>query len=349
VAIGDLNGDGKADLATANSDQSSDQNTVSVFLNRGDGSFEPRHDYTTGRDPDSLAIGDLNGDGKRDVVTANVDANTVSVLLNRGDGTFLPRVDYPAGLSPVSIAIGDLNGDGKSDLAVANFVGHTVSVFLNRGDGTFEARRNSWTGPTRPSSIAIGDLNGDGAPDLVSVQRFTVCVFLNRGDGTFQANHRFDVNGEYSVATGDLNGDGKADLAVANVEDDLVAVLLNKGNGTFRTEYEYELEYTTRHPIAITIADLNRDGKRDLVTANDRFVSVLINKPGVCDVQYVLEAKLPLAKRAIARANCRVGTVRRTFSQEIKKGRVISQKPEFGAVLRGGAKVSLVVSRGRKR
>ncbi len=98
VAIGDLNGDGKLDLATANG---FGNDTVSVLLNRGDGSFRARRDYGTGRDPESVAIGDLNGDGKTDLVTANyLRGDTVSVLLNRGDGSFQAKRDYATGRGP---------------------------------------------------------------------------------------------------------------------------------------------------------------------------------------------------------------------------------------------------------
>ena len=105
-------------------------------------SFAPARSYATGRSPDSVAIGDLNGDGRPDLATANYDADGVSVLLNRGDGSFRAKRDYAAGLDPSSVAIGDLNGDGKPDLATANShpAANSVSVLLNRGDGSFQAK-----------------------------------------------------------------------------------------------------------------------------------------------------------------------------------------------------------------
>jgi len=164
LAIGDLNGDGKPDLAGA--DWSS--GSVSVFINKGDGSLQPKHTYRTGTETESVAIGDLNDDGKPDLAAANRYAGrpTVSVLLNRGDGSFSAKHDY-AGADPVWVTIGDLNGDGRPELAVANFELRSVSVFANNGDGTFRKRRDYATG-NGTRSVAIGDLNGDGRPDLAT-------------------------------------------------------------------------------------------------------------------------------------------------------------------------------------
>src|SRR5438046_2725816 len=98
-------------------------------------SFGAPKSYPTGNAPVSVAIGDLNGDGKLDVATAEEGHEAVSVLLNMGDGTLQPHVDYDTGSLPESVAIGDLNGDGKADLATANRFASSVSIFLNRGDG----------------------------------------------------------------------------------------------------------------------------------------------------------------------------------------------------------------------
>jgi hypothetical protein len=153
----------------------------------------PRH-YATGQSPESVVVGELNGDGARDVATANTYGRSVSVLLNRGDGSFGARRNYATATDPESLAIGDLDGDGKPDLATANSMAGTVSVFLNKGDGSLQARHDYRAGG-RPRSIAIGDLNGDRKPDLATANdkrlprphRGTVSVFLNRGAGSFAA------------------------------------------------------------------------------------------------------------------------------------------------------------------
>jgi len=238
VAIGDLSGDGHPDLAVANSDYFSGS-TVSVLLGNGDGTFGIRNDYGTGLGPISVAIGDLNVDGKLDLAVANFSASTVSVLLGNGDGTLLPKFDYGTGICPSSVAIGDLSRDGEPDLAVANYdhygSGNTVSVLLGSGDGTFGAKCDYGTG-LGPCSVAIGALDGDEDMDLAVANQGignngnTVSVLLGNGDGTFEAKADYGAGrSPIAVAIGDMNRDARQDLAVANYYDDTVSALINIG------------------------------------------------------------------------------------------------------------------------
>jgi len=126
VTAGDLNGDGKLDLALVNQTD----NTVSILLGNGDGSFQPKVDYATGSTPSSVSATDLNGDGMIDLVVVNSGGNTVSVLLGNGDGTFQTQTTFATPASPFFVTTGDFNGDGKFDLAVANLFDNTVSVLL---------------------------------------------------------------------------------------------------------------------------------------------------------------------------------------------------------------------------
>src|SRR5215472_17732029 len=140
VVIADFNGDGKPDIAVANSGDPGigDPGNVSILLNNGDGTFQPANDITAGKNPCSIAVGDFNRDGHLDLVVANNGINvaggwlpgTVSVLLGNGDGTFQTHVDYAAGTGPCSVTVEDLNGDGRLDLAVAAHPSNVVSVLL---------------------------------------------------------------------------------------------------------------------------------------------------------------------------------------------------------------------------
>jgi FG-GAP-like repeat/PASTA domain len=348
VAIGDLNADGSPDVATAN-----DANTVSVLFNNGDGGLRPKRDYATGRGPRSVAIDDVNGDSKPDLVTANTGgANGISVLLNTGDGTLQARRDFGPGLSPFDLAIGDLNSDGKADLATVNegsLAGDPgLTVFVNAGDGTFPAMREYRS--FEPSSIEIGDVSGDGKADLLVPHSDKesgpgVFVYLNRGRGGFGAGVHHSLHGDWatggsSVAVGDLNGDRKADLAVTS-RLRAVSVLVNQGDGRFQRQLDYE----TGFPSELAMDDLNGDRRRDLVVMNYSTASVLLNRPGICNVQELRRLTLKAAKQTLARVNCRVGKVSFEYSRTIK-GLVIRQKPKLGAVLLRGSRVDVVISRG---
>jgi len=288
MAVVDLNGDGKPDLALADTYMA----TVGVLLGLGDGAFAPRVDYPVGTSALAVAAADMNGDGKPDLAVVSPMDGAVSVLLNNGDGTFAPKVAYPTGTNIYSVTAADLNGDGKADLAVVSQFFHTVSVLLTEGDGTFAANVDYPTGNV-PTSVAAADLNGDGKPDLVvsNLGDSTVSVFSNNGDGTFAAKvdvpagppPAFDGMGPQAVVAVDLNGDGKPDLAVASSSSSAVNVLLNNGDGTFAPEVDYLTDVGST-PLSIFAADLNGDGKPDLVITNGSFggmeagtVSVFLN------------------------------------------------------------------------
>ena len=290
VAIGDLDGDGKPDLAVANRGSA----TVSVLRNTGSAgspSFAAKVDYPTGNTPRSVAIGDLDGDGKPDLAVANYDSNNVSVLLNTGSAgnpSFATKVDYTTGMYPMSVAIGDLDGDGKPDLAVANLTSNNVSVLRNTGGaGSLGfATKVDYTTGTKPYSVAIGDLDGDGKPDLAvaNYDSNNVSVLLNTGSaGSLGFATKVDYptgSGPYSVAIGDLDGDGKPDLAVANNSSYTVSVLRNTGSAG-SPSFAMKVDYTTEtFPQSVAIGDLDGDGKPDLVVANyGNTVSVLRNIP----------------------------------------------------------------------
>ncbi len=241
--------------------------------------FLPRVTNTTGSGPTEVRVGDLNGDGRKDLVIEDNGANTVSVLLGRGDGTFAPRVTYPTGNGPWSLRLGDVNNDGKLDIVTANRTASTVSVLLGRGDGTFAAKTDFTTG-TNPESLALGDVNNDGKLDIMTTNSGanTVSVLRGNGDGTFAKKVDFGTGGKpTSIDLGDLNGDGKIDLVCANAGTANVSVLTGKGDGTFNTKVD---SATGSQPYTVIVADVNKDGKPDIETVNygANTASVLLNK-----------------------------------------------------------------------
>jgi predicted SpoU family rRNA methylase len=254
IAIADVNGDGIPDLIVANMcTDGSDCNSgsVAVLLGNGDGTFQPAVNYDSGGSyASSLAVADLNGDGKPDIVVTNqcqgnigdgcyvnsggflvLSNGTVGVLLGNGDGTFQSAVAYApnSGSAPYSVSVGDLNGDGQPDLVVVSssaFItesggSDTVSVLLGNGDGTFQTAMVYGTGGHYAYDAAIGDLNGDGKPDLVIANvcasgacgNGTAGVLLGNGDGTFQTAI------SYSAGPGG-NAFTLADLALADIDGD---------------------------------------------------------------------------------------------------------------------------------
>jgi hypothetical protein len=222
VAVGDFDGRHYAnglpilDLVTANFYS----NTVSVLLGNGDGTFQTARNFAVASGPSFVAIGDLNGDGKADLVVSQFgdfygNNAGVSVLLGNGDGTFQPAQVFAAGIPSLAVVVADFNGDGKPDLALANGYGGGVHVLLGNGDGTFGVAQEVEPLPFRSvDQLAVGDFNGDGKPDLVTASDWTR-VLLGNGDGTFgvaqAVGPQDDIEGQVTV--GDFNGDGKPDLA----------------------------------------------------------------------------------------------------------------------------------------
>src|SRR3989442_8297825 len=141
IAVGDFNGDGKPDLAVANSAS----NNVSILLNNGDGAFQAAVNYAVGTSPQALAAGDFNGDGKLDLIVVNPGDLTnnrpgvVNLLLGNGDGSFRAPVQIHTSQFPISVAVGDFNNDQKLDAVIGDQSAETLSTVLGRGDGTFQS------------------------------------------------------------------------------------------------------------------------------------------------------------------------------------------------------------------
>ena len=224
-------------LANISSGSSTTRTTTTT---KGDGTFRARQSFGIGGHPTSVVVGDLNGDGRNDLIATDDDG--ASVLLGNGNGTFQVRQSFGTGGGPRSVAVADFNGDGRLDLATANYNDNTASVLLGNGDGTFQAKQAFGTGG-QPYSVAVGDFNGDGRSDLVSEDWSgnTTSVLLSNGNGTFPAKQSFATGWHpTSVAVGDFNGDGKRDLGITDSSNNTASVLLGNGDGTFQARQAFD-------------------------------------------------------------------------------------------------------------
>jgi hypothetical protein len=306
VAVADVNGDGKADIVVTNYCVGliyCGYGSVGVLLGNGDGTFQTAVLYDLGGyGADSVAVADLNGDGKQDIVVGNdcavgISCGSVGVLLGNGDGTFQTAIPYGSGgYGVVSVAVADVNGDGKPDIVVhnncaigvSNCATASVGVLLGNGDGTFQTAVPYGTGGfyseyLAPMSVAVTDVNGDGKPDIVVANYCSIAnncatssvgVLLGNGDGTFQTAVPYGSGGygAVSVSVADVNGDGKPDLVVAkqcdknNCATGAVGVLLGNGDGTFQTAVLYSSGASAATSTAV--ADINGFGRADIVVTN---------------------------------------------------------------------------------
>ena len=288
VATGDFNGDGIPDLAVGQN--SNDGSTgVVVYLGKGDGTFFPGVSYGESTGLGNVAVGDFNGDGKLDIAVTDNNNGNIQILLGNGDGTFAIGLAFSSGGAyPQNLVVGDFNHDGILDIAVPNAGSGNIGVLLGNGDGTFAAAVTYDTPGYNPQYIAMADIDGDGYLDL-AVTAYTdgpeaVGVFLANNDntGTFKpiTYTNLDGNPEF-VWFGDLDGDGKLDMAVTERDgstyQSFVEVGLGAADGTFGTLTAYPTSVFTAesaNPANIQMADINGDGKLDLVYVNEGYGTI---------------------------------------------------------------------------
>jgi hypothetical protein len=246
IVVSDMNGDGKPDVVVmdfcygAHCANFGSDGAVAVLAGRGDGTFLLVHGEvydSGGRQAESMAVADVNGDGKPDIMVANQVPGVVGVLLGNGDGTVQPVVDYSGRNNTVDVAIADVNGDGKLDILEID-VGDGAGVLLGNGDGTFQQRVGYDTGGYTNGFMVIADVNRDGKLDLIVDNEApfdsfpTIAVLLGNGDGTFQAAVTQAESDPRFLAVADLNGDGRVDLFVGTTDGNtksLVGVMLHVG------------------------------------------------------------------------------------------------------------------------
>ena len=271
--------------------------TVSTVAENGfsTGVYYPTGNYVSL----SIAVGDLNGDDKPDLVLANEYDSSISVLLGNGDGTFQPAVNYPV-YRPGSTAIGDFNGDGIPDLAVIcefdasqSVSGENLTLFFGKGDGTFQIAGTDSAGIT-PTAVLVADFNGDGIPDLAVANSGSnnVSILMGSGYGVFKNAVNIPVAlSPTDVITGDFNGDGQIDLAVTTSVG--VALLHGHGDGTFDPPV-----YVGGAANAVVVGEFNGDGIADLILGTQTGVGIFLGQanaaPSISSVGLVNAASLQI-------------------------------------------------------
>lgn len=272
AAVGDLNGDGYQDIASADSTAG----RVSVLLGKGDGTFNTSYSAATVSGARSVALADFTQDGKLDIVATQGTTMNAQVLINDGGVTpaftsTVVAVSTTNGLRNVATA--DFNGDSWPDIAVAGFGAGKVGVRLNNKVGGFDtlAEYSTASGVT---GLVAADVTGDAKADLISFNRngssatSTVSVLVNGGSGTFTVSSLGAGVGPDFGAVGDLTGDGKADFVAANTTSTAgLTVGLNNGSGVFSKGNTYALPTGSSIAEGASLADVNLDGRLDALVA----------------------------------------------------------------------------------
>ena len=283
VAVGDLNGDGRSDVAVTTSNTglpNPDDHKLHVYLQANDGSLQPAVKYPLGNRPESVDIGDVNGDGRADVVVGNFNSSSIGVLLQNSSGTLDPMLVYPTSNSYV-VKIGDFNGDGRMDIVGINWGsrGDGVDVYLQTDTGTlatpviYHVQHGGW------DDLDVGDVNGDGRTDIVvmSGQSFlpNLGILVQNTDGTMAAPVYDSIGSNIltrGVAVGDTDEDGLSDVVVSyggNRPTSFIGRFLQNESGTLDPIASYA---SLDIPSAIVLADVDADGRKDVLVTHDGWV-----------------------------------------------------------------------------
>ncbi|MBD2723621.1 T9SS type A sorting domain-containing protein [Hymenobacter sp. BT189] len=282
MALGDVTGDGRLDIVvSSNYTVSGTLSGVSVLPGLASGGFGPNTLFSTGANSQSLALGDMNGDGRLDIVMTNSGADAVSVLLGVAGG-FGIKTDYPTESSPSSVALGDMNNDGRLDIVTASFRAFNggttgaASVLLGLATGGFGPKTTAMTSAI--ASVALGDLNNDGRLDIVGGSGVNDAITLVQATaaGGWQSQNYAANYYPRSITLGDVNNDGRLDIVTANSDFASSSVLLGQSGGGFSRKTDYPVG---ANPNCVVLGDVNGDGRLDMVTgsASSSQVAVLLS------------------------------------------------------------------------
>jgi hypothetical protein len=262
----DLNIDGFPDLVSANAKN----NTLSVLISKGDGTFKKTLTVPVGSEPTNIATGDINGDGIPDLFTNSRGGGEFISLLGYGNGSFLKLPSTKTGRVPLAIIPADFNGDKKLDVAVT-LTFAKMEIFLGSGNGTFSKGKTYLTG-SRPFSGVSGDFNSDGNDDIALATSSSVWsairLYMGKNNGTFSS--------PIDIAKGlaplvlikkDKNNNGLQDLIFSSSQGDNIYMLFSRGDGTFGKEITLS---GGGGPFALTAGHFNSDSQIDIAVANSR-------------------------------------------------------------------------------
>ncbi len=296
IAVGEFNGDNRLDLAVVNAGS----NNISILLNQASGGFSSQLQFSTGTEPRSIVAGDFNGDHRLDLATPNAGDNTVSVLLATGAGTFSAPVDFSVGQSPTALVVIDSNHDGRLDLATSNGGDRSISTLLGQGDGTF-LTPDQFAAGGQDSTPTLADVTGDGIADSIVLDRAgKILVRPGRAaqPGAYDAAriaNPVDPARAFTV----VDGPSGKRIAAVDLADNFVSIYSvgPTGIATLASQVAVGVQ-----PARIVSADLNGDGRGDLVVANagDATVSILLATPnGLFAAQSALDATSHPAELAL--------------------------------------------------
>jgi hypothetical protein len=269
TGIADFNNDGLLDVALVIPNQ------LLIFLQKSDGTLNSPVAYPALSSPISLAVGDLNNDGRTDIVALFNPSDAISIYLQQADGTLAARIEYPTSSDPDSVAVGDVNGDGLADVAVSHWTVGNIGIFTQNVGGTLNPMITYTSPRAGRDDIAIGDINGDGRNDVVKMNgqglNPNLSVYTQNTDGTLAnaVSYQLGFNClSQGLGIGDLTGDGLADVVISyggNRPESNIAVFAQAGDGTLQSPVSYSA-YDIPSPVEIV--DVNSDGLADVLVIN---------------------------------------------------------------------------------